>query len=62
MFVFLSKLLPILVYPVGISCLILILALLLRNRERLRTALIVAVVLILWLAGNRWVALTLARS
>ncbi len=62
MFVFLSKLLPILIYPLALSCFILILALILRSRERLRNTLIIGAVILLWLAGNRWVALSLARS
>lgn len=62
MFVFLSKLLPVLVYPLGMGCLLLIAALLLRKKEKLRTALMFFVVIVLWLAGNRWVSLGLARS
>ena len=62
MFVFLSKLLPVLIYPLGLSCLLLIAVLFLRKRNRLRTALLIGIVLILWLSGNRWVSLSLARS
>lgn len=62
MFVFLSKLLPLMVYPLGLACILLILALLLRRRPRGRAALIILALVILWLAGNRWVGYTLARS
>jgi uncharacterized SAM-binding protein YcdF (DUF218 family) len=62
MFLFLSKFLPILIYPLGFGCLLLILALILRKYDRLRNGLLIAVVLILWLAGNRWISTSLARS
>lgn len=61
MFVFLSKLLPLLIYPLGLACIFILLALALRRVDRQRTALIAAL-LCLWLGGNRWVALALARS
>jgi uncharacterized SAM-binding protein YcdF (DUF218 family) len=62
MYIFLSKLLPLLVYPLGLSCLVLIAALLLRKREKLVTWLLVAALLLLWLGGNRWVAVSIART
>jgi uncharacterized SAM-binding protein YcdF (DUF218 family) len=62
MFVFLSKFLPLLVYPLGLACILLIFALLLRRRARLHTTLIVLALALLWLAGNRWVGYSLARS
>lgn len=61
MFVFLSKFLPPLVYPLGFSVLLLAAALILRKRERLRTAATVAALVILLVASNRWVAYNLAR-
>ncbi len=61
MFVFLSKFLPLLVYPLGLASILLILAALLR-RTRARTAVIIAAFALLWLGGNRWVAYSLARS
>lgn len=61
MFVFLSKLLPLLIYPLGLACIFILLALALRRVNRQRAALIAAL-LCLWLGGNRWVALALARS
>lgn len=61
MFVFLSKLLPLLIYPLGLACVFIALALALR-RVRWRRAALIAALLCLWLGGNRWVALALARS
>jgi uncharacterized SAM-binding protein YcdF (DUF218 family) len=62
MFVFLSKLLPLLVYPVGLASLLVIAGLLFRNRKRLRNSLLITAILILWIGGNHWVAFGLARS
>jgi len=72
MFVFLSKLLPPFVYPLGLACLMILLAAWLDWRSvahtgtarwhRLRRWLLVTALLILWLGGNRFVAAGLARS
>jgi uncharacterized SAM-binding protein YcdF (DUF218 family) len=62
MFVYLSKLLPLLVYPLGLACILLILALFFNKRHRLRKSLIISALLILWLGSNRWVSYGLARS
>jgi uncharacterized SAM-binding protein YcdF (DUF218 family) len=62
MFVFLSKLLPLLVYPLGLGCILLAAALIFRKRARLQTALLISVLLVLFLGGNRWIAISLARS
>jgi uncharacterized SAM-binding protein YcdF (DUF218 family) len=61
MFVFLSKLLPLLFFPLGLACLLIILAVLLR-RERLQRVILVLALLVLWIGGNRWVSVELARS
>jgi uncharacterized SAM-binding protein YcdF (DUF218 family) len=62
MFVYLSKLLPLLVYPLGLTCILLIIALALKGRPKLRRGLMIAGLAILWLGGNRWVSYSLARS
>jgi len=62
MFVFLSKLLPLFVYPLGLSFILIVLALLLRRRARLRTLLLLSAVIILYVSSNRWVSYALARS
>ena len=56
MFVYLSKILPPLVYPLGLACLLIVVALILR-RPRLRTALLLLALALLLIGGNRWVAL-----
>jgi uncharacterized SAM-binding protein YcdF (DUF218 family) len=62
MFFFLSKILPLFFYPLGLACLVLGLSLLVRRREVLYTRLVTVALLVLWLGGNRIVATTLARS
>ena len=62
MFIFLSKFLPNFVYPGGLIFLLVLLAIILRGRKRLQTAVLIATLLIVFLSGNRWVAFTLARS
>lgn len=62
MFVFLSKFLPLLIYPLGFSTILLIAALLLRRYTRLRSALTILAVLVLLISSNRWVSYALARS
>ena len=62
MFVFLSKLLPPFVYPLGLIGLLILLALLLAKRYRLQKGILILALVCLWLAGNRWVATGLTRS
>jgi uncharacterized SAM-binding protein YcdF (DUF218 family) len=62
MFLFLSKILPLLIYPAGLATLLLLAALLLRKRPRWRTGLTVAALLVIWLAGNRFVAMAAAGT
>ena len=59
---FLSKLLPLFVYPAGLVSLLLVACLFnLKNPRRLRTFLLFALC-ILFLGGNRWVSMSLVRS
>jgi len=58
-FVFLSKLLPLFVFPLGLACLLLILALLWARARRL---VIVLALILLWLGSSRYVAYSLVRS
>lgn len=62
MFLFLSKLLPLFLYPAGLACVLLVAALILRKYARWRTALTIAALLVIWLGGNRLVAMSAARS
>ena len=60
--VFLSKFLPQFIYPVGLVFVLSMLALIFHQRRRLRNGLLIAAVVILFLAGNRWVSASLMRS
>jgi uncharacterized SAM-binding protein YcdF (DUF218 family) len=62
MFVYLSKLLPLLVYPLGLSCILIVIVLILEKRPKWRRGLLVGALILLWLASNRWVSYALARS
>ncbi len=62
MFEFASKLLPALVYPLGLASFLIILSLFLTRREKLQRMLLILSVALLWLGGNRWVSYALARS
>lgn len=63
MFLFLSKLLPLFFYPLGLACLLLLVALLLWWRRSRWTPLPVFLALgVLLLASNSWVSYSLARS
>lgn len=62
MFVYLSKLLPLLVYPLGLTCFLLILGLAFKYRKGLQRGLMITALILLWLSSNRWVSYTLARS
>jgi uncharacterized SAM-binding protein YcdF (DUF218 family) len=61
-FYFLSKFLPLFIYPLGLACVLLILSLWVRRRPRWRTMLIAVALVTLWLGSNRLVAMTLLRS
>lgn len=61
MFVLLSKIIPLLVYPTGLALLLLVLALR-SERRRVRRRLLLAAVLLLWLFGNGYVSGLLVRS
>jgi len=63
MFVFLSKFLPLWVYPTGIITICLIAGIVLvRRYPRLTQAILAAALAVLFIAGNRWVSTALARS
>ena len=61
MFIYLSKILPPLLYPLGLACLLIVAALIIRN-HRWRSGVMLLALGLLLLASNRWVALGLARS
>jgi uncharacterized SAM-binding protein YcdF (DUF218 family) len=62
MFVFLSKLLPQFVYPLGLAVGLVVLALLLKRRRSAQTVMLILALSILWLGGNQWVSDGLTRS
>ncbi|HMD89574.1 MAG TPA: YdcF family protein [Anaerolineaceae bacterium] len=62
MFIFLSKFLPLFLYPAGLVGFLIVLGLLFRNRKRLQNVVLVCAFLILWLGGNRWISYWLASS
>lgn len=62
MFYLMSKLLPLFVYPLGLSCFLLLTALLLRKHPRWQSGVILGALALLWLGGNQIVAMALTRS
>ena len=62
MFIILSKLLPLFAYPLGLACLLLVLALVFHQNARARWWLTLAAVLILWLGSTTGLSNLLARS
>ncbi len=60
--IFLSKFIPILIYPVGLTAILLILGLSLRKKRRWAFACMLIALIVLWLGGNKWIAMSLARS
>lgn len=62
MFVFLSKFIPPLIYPLGLAILLLMVGVFLQKRPRFQRAVIVSAIIILLFGSNRWIAIMLARS
>ena len=62
MFLMMSKLLPLFVYPLGLACVLLLLSLLLRRESRWPRRLVWLALILLWLGSTRWTANALARS
>lgn len=62
MFVLLSKTLPLLVYPLGLACLLIVAALGLQKRPGWQRAILILAVSLLWIFSTRWVPFALARS
>lgn len=58
---FLSKLIPLFIYPLGLAIILVITAIFLTKRTRLQRFILIAAVLILWLASIRWTAVFLTR-
>lgn len=63
MSIFISKFIPLFIYPLGFATVLLFLArTLLRQKPHWQNRLIVLAFLLLWLGGNQWVTMTFARS
>jgi uncharacterized SAM-binding protein YcdF (DUF218 family) len=62
LFLFLSKLLPLLIYPASLAVILLVAALLMRKHARWRNGLVLAALLVVFLSGNRLVAMASAMS
>jgi len=59
---FLTKFLPLFVYPAGLVVLLLIATLIWWKKRKLARVFIIAALLVLFLAGNRWVSMSLVHS
>jgi len=62
MSIFLSKFLPLFVYPLGMTMILVILAIIFRKKKRTALGLLIAAIMVVWVGGNKWVATSLARS
>ena len=62
MTIFLSKFLPLFVYPLGLASLLLLFALLMWKKQRLAKTLIFITFILLFIGGNRYVASAVIRS
>lgn len=63
MLIFLSKFIPLFIYPLGLATVLLLLTrTLFRQKQHWQNRFIVFAFLLLWLGGNSWVAMALARS
>lgn len=59
---FISKFLPLFVYPLGLTWILLILALWLKKKPRLQKTAIALAIALIWIGGNSWVATSLIKA
>ncbi|MBC8507554.1 MAG: YdcF family protein [Anaerolineales bacterium] len=62
MFSFISKFLPLFIYPLGLTWILLVLALVLRKKPVWQKAAITLSIVLIWSGGNTWVSSSLKRS
>ncbi len=62
MFIFLSKFIPLLVYPMGAAAFLLVLGWLFWNKRRFAKWMVIIAFFLLFAGGNRYVAYSVARS
>ncbi len=61
MFIFLSKFLPLFVYPIGLVCLLILAALIFSKHRKLAKFFLIVAFLVIFIGGNRYLANALAR-
>jgi len=62
MFTFLSKFLPLFVYPLGLGCLLLLIGLIFWKKRKFFFSCVLAALFVLFVGGNKYVSYSLARS
>jgi len=62
MFSYISKFLPLFLYPLGLVWILLVVALLLRKKPGWQKAAILSSIVLIWIGGNTWVANALERN
>ena len=62
MFIFLSKFLPLFIYPVGLTFILLWVAYKQNSENKQIRGIILSVICVVWIAGNSWTTFALARS
>lgn len=62
MFIFLSKFLPLFLYPLGLACVLLFTALLFWKKQKFAKVLLILAFAILFVGGNRYLANSMAKS
>jgi len=62
MFLFLSKLTPLFLYPLGLACIFLLIVIFLKRGSKWIKILVSGSFALLWLGSNRWVSVSLQRS
>jgi uncharacterized SAM-binding protein YcdF (DUF218 family) len=62
MFIFLSKFLPLFVYPIGLVCLLILTALLFWKKRRFAKVIMIIAFLVIFIGGNRYFSNALTRS
>jgi uncharacterized SAM-binding protein YcdF (DUF218 family) len=62
MFIFLSKFLPLFIYPLGLACIFILAALLFWKKRKFSRVLLILALVILFVGSNRYLANSMARS
>jgi uncharacterized SAM-binding protein YcdF (DUF218 family) len=62
MLLYLMKLVPLFLYPLGLGCVLIVAGLLLRRRRKAAAGVLAAALVVLWLGGNGWVSNGLMKT